>query len=109
MENARVDQWRSCVKFIEFNCIGAYKMVTGKRELWRGTGGSKVLRTPLGVRRMRPMMEGTERGRCFLMRSLVGSGQVAKKPLSMALQKIDLAGNPAVAWRNVAKAGREGW
>jgi len=70
---------------------------------------SLVLRIPWGVRRMRPMMEGTDKGRCFRMRSLVSSGQVAKKPLSMALQKVDLAGNPAVAWKKVAKAGRDGW
>ena len=68
----------------------------------------EALWTPLEARRMRPIMEGTERGRCFLMRSIVSSGQVAKKPLSMALQKVDLARNPAAVWRNVAKAGREG-
>ena len=56
---------------------------------------------------MRPMIDGTERGKCFLMRLLVSSGQVAKKPLSIALQKVDFAGKPAGAWRNVAKAGRE--
>ena len=43
------------------------------------------------------------------MKSIVSSGLVALKPLSMALQKVVLAGNPVVAWRNVAKAGREGW
>ena len=48
---------------------------------------SLVLRIPWGVRRMRPMMEGIDKGRCFRMRSLVSSGQVAKKPLSMAFQK----------------------
>ena len=63
----------------------------------RGTGGKEVLLTPLEVRRMRLMIDGTERGICFLMRSLVSSGQVAKKPLSIALQKLDLAGKPAVA------------
>ena len=50
------------------------------------------------------MIDGTKRGRCVLIRSLVSSGQVAKKPLLMALQKEDLAGKPAVAWRKVAKA-----
>ena len=58
--------------------------------------GSLVLQTLFGVRRMQPMMEGTEIGRCFLIRSLVSSGQVAKKLLSIALQKVDLAGNPAL-------------
>ena len=58
---------------------------------------SLALRTPFGVRRMRPMMECTEVGRCLQMRSLVSSGQVAKKLLSIALQMVDLAGNPAVA------------
>ena len=74
-----------------------------------GPQGRKVLQMPLGVQLMQPMMAGTERGRCFLMMLLVSSGQVAKKPLSMALQKVDFVGNLAVAWRNVAKACREGW
>ena len=63
----------------------------------RGMGGKEVLWIPLGVRCMQLMMDGTERERCFLIKSLVGSGQVAKKPLSMALQKLDLAGKPVVA------------
>ena len=75
----------------------------------KGTRGKEVLRTPLEVCRMRPMIDGTERGRCFLMSSLVSSGQVAKKLFSIALQKVDFAGNPAVARRNVTKTGRVGW
>ena len=51
----------------------------------RGTGGNEVLLTPLEVRHILPMIDGTERGRCFLMRLLVRSGKVAKEPLSIAL------------------------
>ena len=66
----------------------------------RGTRGNDVLLTPFEILLMCPMMDGTERGRCFLMRSPVSSGQVAKNPLSMALQKVDLAGQLAVVCRN---------
>ena len=57
---------------------------------------------------MQPMIDGTERGTCFLIRSLVSSGQVAKTLLSIALQKVNLAGKSAVAQRKVVTAGREG-
>ena len=60
-------------------------------------GDKEVLRTPLEVGCIRPMIDGTERGRGFLMRALVSSGQVAKKLLSMVLQKVDLLGKPTVA------------
>ena len=77
----------------EIGDLGGAKGDSGRR----GTIGTKVLWTSLGVRCMWLIMEGTERGRSFLMRSLVSSGQVAKKPLSMAFQKEDFVGNPAVA------------
>ena len=77
----------------EIGDLGGAKGGLGRR----GTGGKEVLLTPLEVRCMWPMIDGTERGRCCLMRSLVSSGQVAKKPLSTALQKVDLAEKPAVA------------
>ena len=48
------------------------------------------------------MIDGMLSGRCFLIMSLVRPGHVAKKPLSMAEQKVDLAGNPAVACRKMA-------
>ena len=57
---------------------------------------------PCGWRRILPMMDGMLSGRCFLIRSLVRPGHVAKNPLSMAEQKVDLAGNPAVACRKMA-------
>ena len=82
---------------------GDLRGVKGRSDR-RGTGGSEVLLTPFGMRCMQSMIDGTERGRFFLIRSLASSGQVAKKPLSIALPKVDLVGKPAVAWRNVAKA-----
>ena len=74
--------------------LGGAKGCSGRR----GTGGKEVCLTPFEVRRMRPSrIDGIERGRYFLMRLLVSLGQVAKKPLSIALQKVDLAGKPVVA------------
>ena len=58
----------------------------------RGTRGLGLLLTPFGILLMRPVMDGTKRGRFLQMRSLVSSGQVAKAPLSIAVQKVDLAG-----------------
>ena len=70
----------------------------------RGTRGNEVLLAPFGICLMRAMIDGTERGRYFLMMSLVGLGRVAKKPVSIALQKVDFSRKPAVAWMNWAKA-----
>ena len=69
-------------------------------EARRGTGGNQILLTPFEIFLMRPMMNETERGKGFQMRSLVSWGQVAKKPLSVVLQKVDLAGKPAVTCSN---------
>ena len=66
-----------------------------------GTGGGSERRGTRG----NGSHDGWDRERAmFPMRSLVSSGQVAKKPLSIALEKVDLAGKPAVAWRNWARA-----
>ena len=85
---------------LEIQDLGGAKGASGRR----GTGGKEVLLTPFGIRGMQPKIDGTKRGMFFLIRSLVSSGQVTKKPLSMALSKVDLAGKPAIAWRKVAKA-----
>ena len=73
--------------------LGGTKGGSGRR----GIGNREMLLTPFGMRCMRSMIEGIERGRCFVIRSLVSLGQVAKKPLSIALFKVDLAAELAVA------------
>ena len=78
----------------EIGDLGGAKGGSGRS----GAGGNEILLTPLEVGRIRLMIDGAERGRCFLMTSVASSGQVAKKPLSMDLQKGDLAARGSQRW-----------
>ena len=80
-----------------FNAVSSCRWkAVGPTKCWRfrfvrGDGKSSSLvvdRIPWGSRRMRPMMEGIDLGKCLRMSSLVKPGQVAKKPASIAAQKV---------------------
>jgi len=53
-----------------------------------GSSGAGVDRIPWGSRRMQPIMEGIDLGKCLRMSLLVKPGQVAKKSVSIAAQKV---------------------
>jgi hypothetical protein len=54
-------------------------------------------------------MVGTEISRCFRMRGLERPGHVAKNPASIALQRVEIGGYPAAAWRKVASFWELRW